>query len=42
MLNQSSLSVLFTDVCQNVLSHISETATYFHLPVVCNQMKITI
>jgi hypothetical protein len=24
-----------TDACQNVLSYIAETATYFHLPVVC-------
>jgi hypothetical protein len=40
MFNQSSsLSVLFTDACQNVLSYISETATYFQLPVVCNQMN---
>ena len=36
MINQStSLSVLMTDACQNVLSYIAETATYFHLPVVC-------
>ncbi|CAF4188269.1 unnamed protein product, partial [Rotaria sp. Silwood2] len=36
MINQSSLplSVLFTDACQNVLSYISDTATYFRLPVI--------
>ncbi|UJR37456.1 hypothetical protein I4U23_030159 [Adineta vaga] len=35
MLNQSSsLTVVFTDTCQNVLSYISETATYFHLPII--------
>ncbi|CAF3496543.1 unnamed protein product [Rotaria sp. Silwood1] len=36
MINQSSssLRVLFTDACQNVLNYISETATYFHLPVI--------
>jgi len=40
MLNQSSpLSVLATDACQTVLSYISEIATYFHLPVVCNQIN---
>ncbi|CAF0860392.1 unnamed protein product [Adineta ricciae] len=35
MLHQSSsLNVLFTDTCQHVLSYISETATYFHLPII--------
>ncbi|CAF0899544.1 unnamed protein product [Adineta steineri] len=35
MLNQSpSLNVLFTDACQNVLTYISETATYFKLPII--------
>ncbi|UJR08742.1 hypothetical protein I4U23_012999 [Adineta vaga] len=34
MLNQTtSLSVLMTDACQNVLSYIAEAATYLHLPV---------
>ena len=36
MINRtSSLSVLITDTCQNVLSYIAETAKYFQLPVVC-------
>ena len=40
MLNQSSLlRVLFTDACQNVLSYISDSATYFRLPVVCIGMN---
>ncbi|CAF2218499.1 unnamed protein product [Rotaria magnacalcarata] len=36
MMNRSSLSlgVIFTDACQTVLSYISETATYFRLPVI--------
>ncbi|CAF1412255.1 unnamed protein product [Adineta steineri] len=34
IINQTtSLSVLMTDACQNVLSYIAEVATYFHLPV---------
>ena len=44
MYNQSSssLTVLFTDVCQNVLSYISDIATYFRLPVVCTLKKTII
>jgi hypothetical protein len=35
MMNRTtSLSVLMTDACQNVLSYIAEAVTYFHLPVV--------
>lgn len=33
----SSLNVLFTDACQNVLGYISEIGTHFNLPVVCYQ-----
>ncbi|CAF3273058.1 unnamed protein product [Rotaria socialis] len=32
--SSSSLGVIFTDACQTVLSYISETATYFRLPVI--------
>jgi hypothetical protein len=43
MINRTStLHVLITDACQNVLSSIAETATYLQLPVVSDVIIISV